>query len=316
MFTAADDHALWLHTLKEAVGRTGWRVHGYVMMRTHYHLLLETPEGNLVEGMKWFQGTFTQRMNASHHTFGHLFQGRYKAKLVEDGHGEYFRRVGDYIHLNPAAAGLLKPKRRPDPLSYRHGSLAHYSVPASKRPDWLSVDRLLAAHGFRDTPAGRKAFMALMAIRASEAAAKGEARLNRGEWREMERGWMYGGAEFRKLMQSFLEEDMQANARRIADPDQRNLHGEAEAERCLSDLMAAMGLASGDLERMNKGAAEKKIIAAYIKRRATVSNQWLSDRLIMGHISSVARCSRSVDSDPALSKRYAELEAMLEKEQL
>ena len=82
-------------------------------MSTHYHLLLETPSANLVDGMKWLQGTFTQRMNAMLQTWGHLFQGRYKAKIVDDSNPEYFRKVSDYIHLNPAAAGLLTPKSRP-----------------------------------------------------------------------------------------------------------------------------------------------------------------------------------------------------------
>jgi REP element-mobilizing transposase RayT len=77
------DRKQWLETLGEACEKTGWRVHAWVMMGNHYHLLLETPEANLVSGMKWFQGTYTQRYNARHEVFGHLFQGRYKALLVD-----------------------------------------------------------------------------------------------------------------------------------------------------------------------------------------------------------------------------------------
>ena len=65
-------------TLAEMCGRTGMVVHSYVLMTNHYHLLLETPEGNLVAGMKWFQGTYTQSTNLRHRLTGHLFQGRYK----------------------------------------------------------------------------------------------------------------------------------------------------------------------------------------------------------------------------------------------
>ncbi len=67
----------FLATLGEAVRRTGWRVHGYVLMSNHYHLLVETPVPNLVRGMTWFQTTYTVRYNARHRVSGHLFAGRY-----------------------------------------------------------------------------------------------------------------------------------------------------------------------------------------------------------------------------------------------
>ncbi|MEO8350992.1 MAG: transposase [Chthoniobacteraceae bacterium] len=73
----------------------GALVHGYVLMSNHYHLLLETPEPNLVATMKWFQGTYTQRFNARHRVAGHLFQGRYKAAPIDAEQPDYFRRVSD-----------------------------------------------------------------------------------------------------------------------------------------------------------------------------------------------------------------------------
>jgi REP element-mobilizing transposase RayT len=81
---------VWLETLAEACEKTGWRIHAYVMMGHHYHVLVETPEGNLVAGMKWLQGTYTQRYNSRHSVFGHLFQGRHKALVVEGAAGNYF----------------------------------------------------------------------------------------------------------------------------------------------------------------------------------------------------------------------------------
>ncbi len=73
------DRQRFLPTQEEACQKTGWRVHAYVLMGNHYHLLVETPEGNLVGGMKWLQSAYTQRYNGRHRIFGHLFQGRYKA---------------------------------------------------------------------------------------------------------------------------------------------------------------------------------------------------------------------------------------------
>ena len=78
------DRTRFLETLGEACEQTGWRVHAYVLMGNHYHLLLETPEPNLSAGMKWLHGTYTQRFNSRHKVYGHLFQGRYKALNVDD----------------------------------------------------------------------------------------------------------------------------------------------------------------------------------------------------------------------------------------
>jgi putative transposase len=129
VFGSEADAELFLKTLSEAVARNDWRVHSYVLMKTHYHLLLETPSPNLVEGTKWFQGTFTQRMNAMHKTWGHLFQGRYKAKVIDDRNSAYFQKVSDYIHLNPAAAGLLQSRESPVLDSYAWSSYPSFLQP-------------------------------------------------------------------------------------------------------------------------------------------------------------------------------------------
>ena len=77
------DRQLFLETLGEACEKTGWRIHAHVLMGNHYHLLAETPEANLVAGMKWLQGAYTRRHNGWHRLFGHLFQGRHKAVVVD-----------------------------------------------------------------------------------------------------------------------------------------------------------------------------------------------------------------------------------------
>lgn len=83
-----EDRRFFLKALGEACGMTGWRVHAWVLMSNHYHLLIETPEANLVSGMQWLQNTYTRRFNLRHHLWGRLFGDRYKAVLVE-GTGYY-----------------------------------------------------------------------------------------------------------------------------------------------------------------------------------------------------------------------------------
>ncbi|AWI08317.1 transposase [Ereboglobus luteus] len=97
----------FIKTLFEAVRHYGWILHAYVLMKNHYHLALETPRPNLVEGMQWLQGTFSNRFNRFRKQRGHVFQGRYKALILEDT--AVLARVVDYIHLNPVRAGIVDP---------------------------------------------------------------------------------------------------------------------------------------------------------------------------------------------------------------
>jgi REP element-mobilizing transposase RayT len=89
----------------EACAKAGWRLHAYIVMRNHYHLALETPEPTLVEGMRWLQSTYANRFNRFRGESGHVFQGRYRALVVEDLMG--LGAVGHYIHLNPGRAKFL-----------------------------------------------------------------------------------------------------------------------------------------------------------------------------------------------------------------
>jgi REP element-mobilizing transposase RayT len=79
IFDDDDDRRRFLQTLAEACEKTDWQIHAWCLMSNHFHLVVETPRANLVEGMKWFLGTYTIRFNHRHKEFGHLFSGRYKA---------------------------------------------------------------------------------------------------------------------------------------------------------------------------------------------------------------------------------------------
>ena len=106
-----DDRELFVRTLGEACAKTDWQVHAWGLMRNHFHLVVETPKPNLVEGMKWFLGVYTARFNRRHKFFGHLFSGRYKSLFVDGSGNGYLKSVCDYVHLNPARAGLLRPRQ-------------------------------------------------------------------------------------------------------------------------------------------------------------------------------------------------------------
>jgi len=105
------DPELFLVTLGEACGKTDWQVHAYCLMSNHFHLVAETPRGNLSEGMKWLLGVYTARFNRKHRLFGHLFAGRYKALPVDGSGTGYLKSACDYVHLNPVRAGLLSAEQ-------------------------------------------------------------------------------------------------------------------------------------------------------------------------------------------------------------
>jgi REP element-mobilizing transposase RayT len=100
VFFADVDHELFLSTLAAVVRRYNWICHAYCLMANHYHLLIETPKTNLSIGMRQLNGIYTQSFNRRHNRVGHLFQGRFKAILVE--RESHLLELCRYIVLNPA----------------------------------------------------------------------------------------------------------------------------------------------------------------------------------------------------------------------
>lgn len=130
-----DDRVKFIDTLAETVDRFHWRCHAYCLMDNHYHLLIETPEGNLAEGMHYLNGVYTQAFNRHHQSCGHLFQGRYKAILVEKQ--SHLLELVRYVMLNPVRAGIVE---RPDDYSW---SSYRQTLGLEKVADFLTVDWIL-----------------------------------------------------------------------------------------------------------------------------------------------------------------------------
>jgi len=186
IFRDEEDHRRLLGTLGEACGKTGWQVHAYCLMRNHFHLVVETPQANLVAGMKWFLGVYTSRFNRRHKLFGHLFSGRYRALVVEGSGDGYLWTVCDYVHLNPVRAKLLRPEQALQ--EYPWSSYPEYLKRAGQRPAWLRVDRVLGEVGIgRDDAAGRR--------RLAQAMEERRGKDEPGEWKAVRRGWYLGGAQ-------------------------------------------------------------------------------------------------------------------------
>jgi REP element-mobilizing transposase RayT len=130
------DRDQFLALLAHVVQRFHWRLHAYCLMNNHYHLLLETPEPNLSRSMRHLNGVYTQRFNRRHARVGHVFQGRFKAILVDKD--SYLLELARYIVLNPVRARVTRKPHTYFWSSYR--ATAGLELP----PAWLCIDWLLA----------------------------------------------------------------------------------------------------------------------------------------------------------------------------
>ena len=148
VFKSQRDREKFLEYLESSTERYGAVVHAYCLMSNHYHLLLETPAGNLSQIMRHINGAYTTYFNIKRKRSGHLFQGRYKAILVE--FDEYAIELSRYIHLNPVRAGMVA---RPE--EYRWSSFNNY-IGRGSAPKWLTMETTLDYFGKRAKEARRK----------------------------------------------------------------------------------------------------------------------------------------------------------------
>ena len=148
VFLEDEDRELFLNTLSQVVSRYGWLCHAYCLMANHYHLLVETPKPNLSLGMRQLNGVYTQLFNRSHRTVGHLFQGRYKAILVEKQ--AHLLELCRYVVLNP-----LRVKAKSRVGQWRWSSYRATAGLASV-PQFLTVDWVLSQFGERRGQAQRR----------------------------------------------------------------------------------------------------------------------------------------------------------------
>jgi putative transposase len=145
------EHGFWLEYVGKAVERYEIKVHTHCLMTTHYHFLIETPHPNLSQAIKWINVSYAVYFNRKRRRTGHLFQGRFKAVLVDAD--EYLKHLSRYIHLNPVRAGMVEHCRDYQWSSYP--VLGGYvKLPERLETDWLlslfGEDQDIAKKRYRD----------------------------------------------------------------------------------------------------------------------------------------------------------------------
>jgi REP-associated tyrosine transposase len=264
------DRQDFLKMLAEACQKTGWQVHAYCLMRNHFHLILETPNANLVEGMRWFLSTYTIRLNHRNKLFGHVFSGRYKAIIIEGSGTGYLRNACDYVHLNPVRARLLAAEERL--VAYPWTSLLWYFAAPAHRPGWMRVDRLLGEHGIQhDTALGRQEFERRMERRRLEETDEEALKILR-------RGWCLGSEEFRREM-------LQKTEGKLGEHHAGSLRletSESRADSIMAEELRKLGWTQSDLATRRKNDPGKLAIAARLRKETTLTIKNIAARVHLG----------------------------------
>jgi len=276
------DRKAFLETLAKTCQKSGWQVHAYCLMRNHFHFVVETPQANLAQGMKWFLGTYTIRFNRRHRLSGHLFAGRYKSLLVDGASPDYLRTLCDYVHLKPVRAGLVKERERLE--KYRWSSYPSYLCAKQHRASWLRVDRLMGEHGLsKDSYQTRLEFARRMQARRLER--------NDASAREIRRGWYYGAEDFIARLLDQLSDSPGEHHR----GEERREFAEKEATKIIARRLGQLGWSKGELKRRPKSDRHKVRLAEELRTHTTVTLKWIARELEMGswsHVSNLLRQQR------------------------
>lgn len=304
IFCDDDDRRFFLNTLSQACGRTGWRIHGWVLMGNHYHLLIQTPEPNLVDGMKWLQNTYTRRFNSRHRLWGRLFGDRYKAVPVEEGADYYYGTLLDYIHLNPVRAGLLQIDRGKGILQYPWSSLpSAYALPPRRRAPWMAAAEGLILMHYTDTATSRRRYVEQL-----EKRARTEPRTQCGvapppshdkRSSHLRRGWYWGSQHFEEKLHALLQSHPKAAANRTySSSTAHKKHDERAAGLRLKQGLLRHGLCAKELEQLPGADPRKVEIARQVWEETAVSQSWIAEKLKMKSAANVSQILRRASRQP------------------
>ena len=265
-----EDCERFVKTLAEVVEQTGWEVMAWALMSNHYHLVIRTPEANLVKGMTWFQNTITKRHIGKYKEAGHLFAGRYKAILVQEG--TYLRRLIHYVNLNPIRAGIHSLDLN-EAMSYEWSSLWEYLYPPSQRNVFTHISKGYEVFGIRDEKRGREKFWK----QTCQAAGK-----EKESYLEMvKHGWIMGSAEFIAKMSEKLKLT-KADIKNGYGGGQLKSQGEILARQIIKEGLEYYGLRQEDLENLKKNDWRKAELAIQIRAKTTMNADWIGKELYMG----------------------------------
>jgi len=277
---------------------------GFVLMRNHFHLLVRTPRGNLQEFMRHFNISYTSYFNRTHHRSGHLYQGRYKAFLIDAD--SYLLDVSRYVHLNPvrlrAEARRTVKERKISLTRYLLSSYPGYLSP-KHRYAWVNYELLESFGG--DTPKGRAAYRRFV-----------EEGLTRKLDDPLEKGrghGIIGDASFLEKVTRLLQGG--TSAREV--PAIRRMAGTLGPERSISLVSAETGIAPDLLLARGSRGPERALLMELLYRHGGMNQREIGERMGIDYSAVSIRRKRfqaALKKDPKLRELFTKLETRISQE--
>jgi REP element-mobilizing transposase RayT len=292
IFLDGKDRKKFLGILADYHDRYGILIHSYVLMNNHYHLILETPRGNLLKVMHGLNGGYTGYFNRKYGRTGHLFQGRYKGIIVDKD--SYLIPLSRYVHLNPIRAGVVE---RPE--QYRWSSYPGY-IGRGKQQEWVEYSWILSQFGSRRIRANRKY------KKYTEEALKNKVE---GPFKSLRSQVILGGEEFvkgikRMLAGKALSQEIVERKRLIEYP---------LLDEVMKEVAKAFRVDGEAIRRKGDRANTPRRVALYLAQRYTgLGNEEIGEIFGGIHYSAVSKASGRLREEMTSDKRLSKLVGAVE----
>jgi len=292
IFFEDSDRAKFLSSLEEYHHRYGILIHSYVLMSNHYHLIMETPQGDLLKVMHGLNSGYTGYINRKYNRSGHLFQGRYKAILVEKE--AYLLELSRYVHLNPVRAGIVK-----EVSDYLWSSYPGF-VNIQKMISWVEYGWILSRFS-------SKAYEARRAYRFFVRA--GERRMGQEDPFENLFGQVILGGE------KFVEKSKQVFEGKKLDPDiveGKRFHTAPRVDKILEVVSSSFGVPQNSLkQRGSRKNLPRKVAIYLVQKYCGLTNREIAELFGGLHPTAVSqivsRFDREMEQDRELAEKVGEI---------
>ncbi len=282
------DRLKFLAILEDYHDRYGILIHSYVLMDNHYHLILETPKGNLLKVMHGINGGYTGYFNRKYGRSGHLFQGRYKGILVDKDN--YLVELSRYVHLNPVRVSMVK---RPE--EYKWSSYAGY-IAEGKEVKWVEYAWVLSKFG-SNVKRAREKYRAYVEEGLKEGIEGTPLKAVQGQA-------VLGGEDFvekikRTLKGKELSSDIVERKRFMTLPNPGDV---------IKEVAKAFGTDEERLrEKGRKDNTARKAAIYFVQRYSGLSNEEIGKRFGGIHFSAVSKASERLKRAMADDRKLARL---------